>query len=586
MRLAVSRLIGFLLVVLAVILLVAVALPFDSLELLFNRLTFDHDFGLLRPENWTVFRVSFLTLSLLLAAQGGWLLLWPDRFTRTMHAFQPRVAWKQIVDTLRTDSPQGWYLVIFLSIFVLAFYFRIEQLNMPLIHDEAYTVTAFASNSFLQAISDYHLPNNHILNTIMVFVSTRLFGIAPWAVHIPAFFAGLILVLGVYFLGCRIYDQKTALLAMLLVALSPAVVELSTSARGYILVMMFTVLTAWLADLVSREKNILAWVLLSVFTALGFYAVPVFMFPFGMVFAWLLMEAMLTGAKGYKSRREFLFHYVLAGLGAAFLTLALYFPVFVFTGPAAVFSNGFVKPLPYSLLEWRLPMYAEKTWSYWTQRVPDILVTILVVSFIVGLLLHWRVARQKVPMLFAAAIWIGTVILVRRPDPWARLWHFLLLFFLFVASAGIMGLLRMFDARLRWRVSFASITLVVSLVLAVIYCLTTIPYFAQTWATTCSAERATLFMKPRLQENDLVIAGRPHRSVLEYYFRLYGVPASHWEKTDTTDRVWVVVYSRKEQTLERFLSMRQLDPEKYNSETMELLEEYDDALVLFLGPKE
>ena len=509
-----------------------------------------------------------------------------DHVARAMHAFQPRVAWKQIINTLRVDSPRGWYLVAFLSIFVLAFYFRIEQLNRPLIHDEAYTVTAFASNSFLQAISDYHLPNNHILNTILVFVSIRLFGIAPWAVHIPVFFAGLLLVLGVYFLGCRVYDQKTALLAMLLVALSPAVVEQSTSARGYVLIMLFTILTAWLADLVSREKNILAWILLSVFTALGFYAIPVFMFPFGMVFAWLFTEAMLTGARGYNSRAQFLVHYMLAGFGAALLTLALYLPVFVLTGPAAIFSNGFVKPLTYSLLEWRLPMYAEKTWSYWMGSVPEILVTILVISFIIGLLLHWRVARQKVPILFAAVIWIGAVILVRRPDPWARLWHFLLPFFLLLASAGIIGLLRMFDDRLRWQVSFASITLVGSLILAIVYGLSTTPHFAQEWATTTSAERATLFMKPRLQENDLVIAGRPHRSVLEYYFRLYGVPASHWEKTDKTDRVWVVVYPRKGQTLERFLSMRHLDPEKYNSETMKQLNEYNDALVIFLGPQE
>ena len=71
MKFSVSRLIGFLLVILAAILLVAVILPFNSLELLLDRLTFDNDFGLLKPENWTVFRVSFLTLGLLLAAQGG-----------------------------------------------------------------------------------------------------------------------------------------------------------------------------------------------------------------------------------------------------------------------------------------------------------------------------------------------------------------------------------------------------------------------------------------------------------------------------------------------------------------------------------
>lgn len=585
MKLAI-RSVGSLLAVLAVMLLVSVALPFNTLKLSLDHLTLDGDFGLLKPENWGVFRASFLILGLLLAAQSIWLLLWPDHFIHTIRSFRPRVDWKQIVDTLRADTPHGLYLVIFLFIFALALYLRLEHLNKPLFHDEAYTVTAFASHSFLKAISDYSLPNNHILNTILVFITIRIFGFTPWAVHIPPLITGLILVLSIYFLGCRIYNQKTALLAMLLTALSPAVIEQTNSARGYILVMLFSVITAWLADLVSREKNNLAWVLLPVCTALGFYAVPVFMFPFGMVFAWLFFEGMATGAKAYQSRWEFLRYYVISGFGAALLTLALYLPVFLITGVKAVFENNFVLPLRFSTLSWRLPFLAGRTWNYWTSGVSDILVPILVVGFIIGLLLHWRVSRQKVPILFAAIVWIGIVILVRRPDPWIRLWHFLLPFCLFVASAGIMGLLRILDERVRWRVSFASTVLVGSLVLAMGNGLTTLPDFSQIWTITSTAERATLFMKPLLHENDLVIAGRPHRSELEYYFRQYGISGSYWKKTDATDRVWVLVFPPKGQTLERFLKMNKLDPVKYNSKTMKILDDFDGGLIIYLGPQE
>ena len=93
------RSIGLLLAILAIMLLVAVALPFDTLKLSLDHLTLDGDFGLLKPENWAVFRDSFLILGLLLAAQSIWLLLWPDHFNRTIRSFQPRVDWKQIVGT-------------------------------------------------------------------------------------------------------------------------------------------------------------------------------------------------------------------------------------------------------------------------------------------------------------------------------------------------------------------------------------------------------------------------------------------------------------------------------------------------------
>ena len=84
---------------------------------------------------------------------------------------------------------------------------------------------AFARSLFAAA-TDYHLPNNHVFHSILVYFSTRIFGIQPWAVRLPAFTAGVLLVPAAYWLAKRLYDRWTALGAALLVAWFPPLIAL------------------------------------------------------------------------------------------------------------------------------------------------------------------------------------------------------------------------------------------------------------------------------------------------------------------------------------------------------------------------
>ena len=69
----------------------------------------------------------------------------------------------------------------------------------------------------------------------------------------------------------------------------------SNNARGYTLVALFTLLTLILGDIVRKEKNLFAWGLISLFSALGLYTVPVMLFPFGVLFVWLFLENQVEG---------------------------------------------------------------------------------------------------------------------------------------------------------------------------------------------------------------------------------------------------------------------------------------------------
>ena len=80
----------------------------------------------------------------------------------------------------------------------LAFLFRPMQL------DEAYTYNEYASKPVLDGLSWYTLPNNHLLNTLLIHVSTVVLGNEPWVVRLAALAAGLGLIPATYALTRRL----------------------------------------------------------------------------------------------------------------------------------------------------------------------------------------------------------------------------------------------------------------------------------------------------------------------------------------------------------------------------------------------
>ena len=108
--------------------------------------------------------------------------------------------------------------------------------------DEAYTYNEYASKPVLDGLSWYTLPNNHLLNTLLIHVATVVLGNEPWVVRLGALAAGLGLIPAIYALTRRLCGPPEGLLAAALVAASEPLIDYSTNARGYTLVALVTVL--------------------------------------------------------------------------------------------------------------------------------------------------------------------------------------------------------------------------------------------------------------------------------------------------------------------------------------------------------
>jgi hypothetical protein len=227
-------------------------------------------------------------------------------------------------------------------------------------------------------------------------------------------------------------------------------IDYSTNARGYTLVALFTLLILTLGTIVRKQKNNLAWMLISLFSALGFYTIPVMLFPFGILFVWLFLENLFGGVvtscqanstDAYHSKLEFLKYWGAVGFASAILTLLFYTQILIFTGPVKVFANNFVAPLPLAHFMLTLSQRLSESWDTWEFRVPLAVIILLAVGLILSLVFHKWLATIRFPLQVAALLWISTLLILQRPNALAKVWLFLLPLVLVWAAAGIVSLL-------------------------------------------------------------------------------------------------------------------------------------------------
>jgi len=479
--------------------------------------------------------------------------------------------WKFFSFSNISRSEKG-YLVSLSVVTILAGINRLALMESPMLHDEAYTVVTYA-DSFFHALTDYSMPNNHVFHTLLVNLSVRAFGLAPWSVRLPAFLAGVLVIPGVYFLAKQIYDPWTGLFASVLVAFSPSLISYSTSARGYTLVALFTLVIIILGIYVRKEKNLVAWGLIAIFSALGLYTVPVMLFPFGMLFVWLFLENLAASPAPYSSKWEFIRYWLIAGFLTAFLTILLYAPVLIYTGPQKLFANGFVAPLTWADLPDTWHARLIDTWAEWTHGVPLAITIMLLAGWVSSLIFHRKLANIRVPLQLAALLWITFLLIAQRSNAWAKVWVFLLPLMLIWSAAGIIGLMRSVHLKFLYGLSLASILTAVVLFVGGLSTLRLIPELRGLWSQRGDVENAVIFFKNSISDTDLIVVDWPDDASVWFYSLEYNLSNNHFDKRIPFTRAWVLVNPPDGQSIDSVLADRGPDSPALDLASIKLIHE-------------
>ncbi len=577
-----SRIAAILLGLAGLALFIPACLPYPALKSLLDGMSGDGTFNTLKPFNAIIFNLLFGAggVFLLILALVTLLRRWGH-----LGAFFGTL-WTDARSFFRSLSPQkeeAGFLVALFVITALAVVYRLEHIVSPMKHDEAYTYVAFGRSLFA-ALTDYQLPNNHVLHSILVYFSTGIFGLSPWAVRLPAFIAGVLVVPAVYWLGKHLYDRWTALAAALLAAWFPALISYANNARGYSLVALFTVLTLALGDVVRRKKNAFAWLLIGVFSALGFFSVPVMLFSFGVLFVWLFLESQCgdvqMNADGYRSKREFLHYWLATGFGTVILTLLFYLPILIFAGPQRLFSNIYVVPVPWRDLAETLQARFSETWAEWTFRVPVILIGLLVLGWVLGLIFHWKISKVKIPLQVAAVAWIAALLILQRPNAGSKVWVFLQPLMLMWTAAGSVGLLEKIRPRILGGLPVAGVAFGLVLGAGLLQAGRLVPQLPDLWAIQGQEEQAVLFIREQLQGDERIVVAPTLDAPIWYYSELHGIPDATFD-TNSQDfqRLIVLVSLSRGQTLASVISKRGPTSRNVEMDTARLLETFGSVQV-------
>jgi len=118
--------------------------------------------------------------------------------------------------------------------------------------------------------------NNHLLNSLLVRYSIKVFGESELTARLPALTMGLLALPALYQFGKHFAGTSCGIIAALLLAFSPFHIDHSSEARGYSGLALFSILSSfYLLKGLKRDES-RSWILYVLFTVLG-YCSHVFM---------------------------------------------------------------------------------------------------------------------------------------------------------------------------------------------------------------------------------------------------------------------------------------------------------------------
>jgi hypothetical protein len=541
---------------LAAIAIIAVALlPYPTLKSWADSLMPDGNFKSLNQNNVVVFRIllgwigfSFGTIGVVLATGNiHHVMAWLQQYF---------VDIRQFLEELKPTTKEFIPITFLVLVMVCAATIRVDHLNELVSHDEAYTYVVFSSTSLFNIITNYHAPNNHVLNSLLVDHSTHLFGSQPWSLRLPALIAGLLLILCTYAFASKIYGTYTGLLTAILVAILPGAILYSTRARGYVFVSLITMLSLLIANYLRENNNLFAWSLLAICTALGFYSVPVMLFPFGMVFSWLFFENLFDRNKVTKIKRNFVNRWIFTGLASGAFVLLLYTPIFIYSGPASVFANQFVLSEPWGGYLASIPRTMVAVWQAWTSDLPTTITSLLLIGFCLSLVLDRKITHNAFPLQLATILGIGSLLLIMRPRAETKVWAFFQAPFMIWCAGGLMGLIHIMPIRLSRKTFLAKVLLAIALLGLVVTTVKVFPHLQEDWGARNPVENTAIALRDQISPRDLIIVDSPFDAPIWYYTEIAGLSSSYYNQSLPFERLFVIVCPTCGQTLPSVLQSK------------------------------
>ncbi len=301
--------------------------------------------------------------------------------------------------------------------------------------------------------------NNHLLYSLLARGSIQMIGESEFAVRLPALILGLLAVPALFQFGKRHAGASCAVIAALLLALSPFHIDHSTEARGYAGLALFSVLSSFYFLKGVKSDGIRSWMLYACYTVLGFGS-HVFMAAVSVaqsVVALMLLAMAAWFPERARVSPRAVRRAMAALICAGALTVLLYSPIL----PAFVENLGKVRLVNVD----RLPFMESLLDSFLFPGLSSVAgILVYGVLFFLGMLVTLR--KDPVLGLYLTVLFVLPLSLYLLLNPmfmFERYFIFVLPFALLVISRGMVWLAGRFRPRLGSAVITALIAMIVYL---------------------------------------------------------------------------------------------------------------------------
>jgi len=476
---------------------------------------------------------------------------------------------------------------------------RLNYLFQPMKYDEAYSFLRWASQSFSFITSNYTTPNNHVFHTILMRFAYLFLGHEPWQLRLPAFIAGILMIPATYFLFKLLYNEKTALLASGLVATSSMLIEFSTNARGYTLIGLLFLIVFSLAYLLIKEDKVKpgGWLFLAFFSTLGFYTVPVFLYPFGVVFLWSFLTIIFE--KKGKERQIKLVYLFLYAILTVILTSLLYLPVILSQGVEVLITNKYVLPLPFNEFIVQFQQSLIPNLELLHRDIPSFPGYLLLAGFLLSLVFHKKVASHKIPIVLAFLGFMTPALFIQRVVLYNRLWLFAFPLYYGTVSAGLNfafeKVISVIKSKTFKALIFSAFLITFTFLLGLRVILNNTIYYSNHTGSFREAEKVTLFLRNYLKPEKRILAFAPFNFPLKYYFAYHKLPLSYFAHFSNLGKLLergekiILIVEKNRPLLASFdnkMRKKGLNPKKYEKKyQFKLIKSFEEVNLFLLEPK-
>lgn len=309
------------LIALSLVFLKLGTLSFIDASSLFDKFEFSNLFV---ENNWLKFQQIFnayFVFTILVIV-----LIWVNFKALFEYISKEKNQFKLFVSKWISEIKQNKLLYILIILLVtIGIIIRSLQLNRPIRYDESFTFLEYGRSYIGYTLMNYSYPNNHILHSVMVRLSTMNFGNDLWAIRLPAFIGGILVLIFTFFAGRKWLRLKGATIALSLVVFSDWLIGYSVNARGYSLQTALFLIVLFLTWGKQESKGRL--LIIAVLNAIGFWIIPSYIFCLATLFLIVFLK------------NGFQYKLFLSCILSILLSILLYLPVIAYSGTDSLFNN-------------------------------------------------------------------------------------------------------------------------------------------------------------------------------------------------------------------------------------------------------